>query len=304
MTNKYEVDYAINHGVEISAMKGTQDRNEEQQVDSSTTNLPAVIDYGDYEGAGSENVGADDFVIPLVRILHYQCPEILPASQGGVDGARPGMILNTATREVFDAAVGIPFIPCDYKRDYVEWIPRRNPDTGETQSGGFVGRRSVDDPMVLALKEEHGDFKPLPTPEGHELVETRYLYSLLLHDGTFDQVIIPFSSTKIQCVKRFWGKYTNIKYPNSKGVRVRPPLWAHQWRLKTLSNPKAKQGQAHFIYEIVLDKPGDSIRSRLDRTDPMYQEGIDFFEMIRAGTVRAATPEMESRNGDADDIPF
>ena len=41
-----------------------------------------------------------------------------------IDGAKPGMIYNTVTNDLFDGKKGIKVIPCYFKKDYPEWSDR------------------------------------------------------------------------------------------------------------------------------------------------------------------------------------
>ena len=45
-----------------------------------------------------------------------------------VEGAEPGMIINTVTNEIYDGVKGIDVVPVHYKRQYIEWQ-----DRGESQ---------------------------------------------------------------------------------------------------------------------------------------------------------------------------
>ena len=75
----------------------------------------------DFEGdaSGFEDMGQDDLALPFLRILTNMSPEI-----SSVDNAKPGMIFNSVTGELFDGTKGIQVIPCAYVRQYIEWAPR------------------------------------------------------------------------------------------------------------------------------------------------------------------------------------
>ena len=276
------------------------------------TNLPAaqtsgsalmVIDYGDDEGCGMENISRDEFKIPLMRILQSNSPQCKPVSAGGTEGAVAGMIYNTATGEMWSGENGLLFIPVDRDHNYIEYVPR---DAG----GGFVGTYDIDDPVVGNLREKQGKFGKLTMDSGNELVETFYLFGLIIPpDGTTIQGVVPFTSTQISKYQAFMTRYQSITYPNAAGKKVRPPLWAHRWKLGTVYQQN-KKGQ-FFGWTLKLkSEPPVSCRMRLD--DELYQQGRAFYELLKEGKARVehsaggGNPDGASGGGAAggEEIPF
>jgi len=77
----------------------------------------AVAVLGDLEqdaGAGFDGMTQEDYALPFLRLLTSTSPEV-----GEVDGALPGMILNSVTGELFDGKSGIFVGPCAYVRQYI-----------------------------------------------------------------------------------------------------------------------------------------------------------------------------------------
>ena len=60
-------------------------------------------------GAGLEQMNKDDFALPFLKALTNNSDEI-----GVVEGAMPGMIFNTVTKELFDGKKGIVVVPTAY----------------------------------------------------------------------------------------------------------------------------------------------------------------------------------------------
>src|SRR6266550_5782372 len=127
-----------------------------EMLKKASTDL-AVIDYGDDEGLGLENVDVNELRVPILRMLQALSPQCKPVSPGGTDGAKPGMILNTSTGEVMEGEAGFEFIPVMRDHNYVEYVPRES-------GGGFVAIRPVDDEEVLMLRAEQGRFGKLQVP--------------------------------------------------------------------------------------------------------------------------------------------
>ena len=68
--------------------------------------------------AGSQNMTQDDLALPFVRILGQLSPQVTMGDSKYIENAKPGMIYNTVTSELYDGNKGIKVIPCYYKKDY------------------------------------------------------------------------------------------------------------------------------------------------------------------------------------------
>ena len=73
---------------------------------------------------GFENMTQEDMALPFVRILGQLSPQVTDGDAKYIEGAKPGMIYNTVTSELYDGKKGIKVIPCYYKKDYPEWSDR------------------------------------------------------------------------------------------------------------------------------------------------------------------------------------
>jgi hypothetical protein len=74
--------------------------------------------------AGTQNMSREDLALPFLKVLGQLSPEVNKRDGKYVEGASPGMILNTVTNEVFDGEKGIDVLPVFYKRQLVEWQDR------------------------------------------------------------------------------------------------------------------------------------------------------------------------------------
>jgi hypothetical protein len=93
-------------------------KNEIAEQKASTA-LAIMSDLEQDAGAGFDGMTQEDYALPFLRLLTSTSPEV-----GEVDGALPGMILNSVTGELFDGKNGIAVVPCAYVRQYIEWTPR------------------------------------------------------------------------------------------------------------------------------------------------------------------------------------
>ena len=74
--------------------------------------------------AGGENISQEDLALPFLKVLGQLSPEINKVHAKYIEGAEPGMILNTVSGHLYDGKKGIEVVPVHYKRQLVEWQDR------------------------------------------------------------------------------------------------------------------------------------------------------------------------------------
>lgn len=252
-------------------------------AEAQNTAIANAADYEAYAGAGFENQTSDDYAIPFIQILQALSPQIQEN-----DALRQGMIINTVTGEVFEGKAGVAFVPATTQHVYVEWKPR---DAG----GGFVGVHQPNSDLVrhCVANQEFGQYS---TPEGNDLIETFYVYGVVLPgDGSASEAVLAFSSTKIKKYKGWMTKAKTIQIQLPDGRRFPAPLFAHRYRLKTVSE-KNNKGQ-FYNWDVITFDGANAIEARLPPSDPIFQMAVNVKEMIEGGTARAAY-ETQTPGGD------
>lgn len=273
---------------------------DEQAV--ATTKAGAVVttdadfDYSAYAGQGFEGQTRDDYAVPFLGILQTNSPLVESSAT-----ARPGMLVNTVTQDIYDSKKGIAFIPVDTQHVVVEWKPRE-------LGGGFVAMHQLDNELVVRAKaeQEFGKYKTVKGDEkSNDLIETFYVYGLLVNeDGSSEQMIIAFSSTKIKAYKRWMTKARTIQVALPDGRRVNPPLFAHKYRITTVSEKNAKGSFHNFNIEFDAD---EAVKCRLGTTDPLFQDAVSFFSLLKDGKIKAAYDTQAAATGgepEEAEIPF
>lgn len=275
------------------------------QDEVRTENLPSVaaqktgtaldvVDLGEDEGVGLEDVGMDEQRIPFFRILQTNSPQVNPGEAAYIPEAKAGMIMNTATGQLYEE---FDFVPVYRDHNYVEYTPR-------DQGGGFVGIWPVDDPRLAKLKAEQSRFGRLTTPDGTELTETFYLYSLIeASDGVIVRGMLGFASTQIKKYQGLLSRLNTITYPGPDGKPRKPALYSHRAHAGKPVLEKNKKG-TFFGWKLGL-KQEPPIRSLIPQSDPLLVLAREFHALIKAGTVQAA---YEAAGADDDkkdeEIPY
>lgn len=232
-------------------------------------------DYGAQAGAGAEDVTSEDFLLPFIRIVQTNSPELNKRHEKYVEGAEAGMFLNVSTRALYNGEEGFPAHLCYKTRSYAEFIPR---DSG----GGFVAQHPVDSELVEALRASQGKFGKLVVAEtGNELVETYYAYVVLPGaDGDPEGAelgVFPFASTAITPFKQFLMVLNPLL---RKGV----PIFAPRIRITTRFK-KNKEGE-FFVPNLAFDgsEPEDYL---LTPDDPLIKVCADLRQGVVTGTAKA-----------------
>lgn len=272
-------------------MKKTGAAADKAVVKKEAAQLPASVaayDYGEDAGLGTEQLGREDYAIPFLYLLQPLSPVI---TQGTLPDAKPGMIMNTVNQELFPAAettTGVLFIPCYKEHLYGEWRPRN-------AGGGFVKDHAVDSEIVRELKSKQG-FGKLTTGDGNELIETFYVYGLLVKDDETEPAVIAFTSTKIKIYKQWMTRIGTMKVPTPAGGKIAPPMWAHVWRFNSVLQRKDQNVWHNFK---ITFRGANADESRLAPSDPIYQAGKELYESCKAGGIRVATESLAAATGGA-----
>jgi hypothetical protein len=265
------------------------DRDEPSFAVSKREPAPAPSVYSGDAGLGLENVGADEQIIPFYRILQSNSPAVA-GPVGRIAGAEAGMIINTATQEIFEASQGVMFVPSVRDHNFAKFTPR---DSG----GGFKGLFPADDNIVAdcraradrlykeGKRPQDSRFGRLPCGDGDELIETYYLFGHFIAEETPlpRRGVVAFASTQIKAYKGMVAKLLSMT-TLVNGRHVPFPLWAHRWRL-TVVPQKNKKGD-FWGWKVELWNQS-SAASILEPKDALYLAGKDFYLEWRGGNVAA-----------------
>lgn len=238
----------------------------------------AVYDYGSDAGSGFENTTQADLTIPFLGVMQSNSPEVEAGN------CKMGDIVNSVTGEVIDGSVGVPFIPCHKEILWVEWRPR-------AAGGGIAARHSPASDVVQKAKADRGEqMGKITLANGNDLVETHYIYLLLLTpDGTATDgfAVLSCASTKITPAKKF----TTALYM----LKGKPPLFASRARLRTVKEENEKGRFANVEFRPLSGSWADSLINPTTNRE-LLEEGRAFREMIVSG---AAKMSDEVPQGDA-----
>ena len=179
---------------------------------------------------GSQNMTQEDLALPFLKVLGQLSPEVNKRDGKYVEGAEPGMILNTVTNEVFDGAKGIYVLPVFYERKYVEWQ-----DRGEGKGAPVAIHDASSDIMSQTTRDK--SFKDR-LPSGNYLENTANHYVVVLGNSP-QTALISMKATQLKISRKWNSIMMGIKLQGKNGLFT-PPTYSHIYNLKTvqMSNDK------------------------------------------------------------------
>jgi hypothetical protein len=229
--------------------------------------LPSATLFEDDANAGFQSMSQDDLALPFLKVLGQLSPEVNSRHAKYIEGAAPGMILNTVTNELYDGKKGIQVIPCFYKREYVEWK-----DRGESM-GAPVAVHAVDSEAVASAKRDAMNKDRLPN--GNYLENTASHFIMLLGDNP-STALITMKATQLKTSRKWNTMMMGIKLQGKTGLFT-PPTYSHVYNLTTVQQSNDKG--TWFGWDV------DKIGPVQDRA--IYDQAKGFSLNISKGNVQA-----------------
>ncbi len=254
-------------------------------VVKKTENEVVVYDYGNKAGLGWDDTDRDDFSIPWIKQLQQLSPECQEGEDEYVDGAKPGLLFHTVTKQLFTT---LDVVVCKRERLYVEWIP-------QDQGGGFVGIHDRESEVVADAKANAAD-RNLVTKAGNDLIDTAQLYlGIIDGDELVDFAVMAYNITKLKPYRNMMTRMKTLK------GSMNFPIFAHRHTLVCV-NAKNKAGQPYKNVEINPMIDNDTSKSLLPPDHPILEQAFAFAQSVDSGERKAEQPVAETPAEDADDI--
>ena len=256
----------------MATKKATSTAVAEQQT---TALAIPLADFAADAGMGMEGADKASFAIPFIAVLQGLSPQLET-----VEGAKPGLFINTITNELFKEVL---VVPCAYQRRFLRWAPRE-------AGGGYKGEYNpvdIETGKVVTAPNDKGQ----PTIEGDLLKDTRNHFVLMQSEsGTWQPALLSLSSTQIKKSKRWMSLIQGIEMRAANGKPFNPPSFSHIYRLKTVKEENS-QGSWWGVEVSVEEPVGDA---------ELYAKAKTFHGCVVAGDVEVAPPqpELDAAGGD------
>ena len=205
--------------------------------------LPSTALYEGDAHAGFENVKTTSLALPILKLLQNGSGEAQKRNQNYVEGAEPGMLLNTVTKKLYDGAKGIEVIPCHYKLEYQEWA-----DFG-TGSGRPENIYSADSDILSKTKNEMGKDR---LDNGNYILTVGQHYVLIRDGNSTENALISMSSSQGK-ISRKWNSMMMSITLDGKNGPYTPPSFSHKYRLTSVLN--SGKGNQWYGYNVTKVGP-------------------------------------------------
>jgi hypothetical protein len=180
-------------------------------------------------GQGIGNIKQEDLALPFLKVLGQLSPEVNKRDAKYVEGAQPGMIINTVTAELFDGEKGIQVLPVYYKRQYIEWQ-----DRGESK-GAPVNIYEAGDSIPQTTRDKGNKDR---LANGNYLENTVSHFVVLL-GKTPTTALISMKATQLKISRKWNSMMMGIKMQGKNGLFT-PPTYSHIYKLKTVQQSNDK----------------------------------------------------------------
>ena len=181
-------------------------------------------------GQGLENIKREDASIPFIAILQPLSPQVQEGTPQSVKDARPGMLLDTVTGEMFAGAEGMVVIPVHFEKKYIEWKPR-------AAGGGLVKVYNTrEEAMAGQLTTTWTIKKDNQNVEvGTDIVDTAQHYILYrsAKDGSWNPALLSCKSTQLGFSRKWNALMQSFQLVGVSGTPFTPPTFAAMYLLTT-----------------------------------------------------------------------
>jgi len=221
------------------------------------------------------NMTQEDLALPFLKVLGQLSPECNKRDAKHVEGAEPGMIINTVTNEIYDGEKGIDVIPVHYKRQYIEWQ-----DRGESQ-GAPVKIYEAGDDLPKTTRDK---FNKDRLANGNYLENTASHFVVVLGKSP-TTALISMKATQLKVSRKWNSMMMGLKMQGKNGMFT-PPTYSHIYKLKTVQQSNDKG--TWFGWDVARVGPVSDAG--------VYNTAKDFGINVAKGAVEAKHGEQESKS--------
>jgi len=204
--------------------------NDKKEVATQKTGgAVSTINLEQFADEGFENVDSKSLALPFLKILGQLSPQVTQGDSQFIPDARPGMIFNTVTNQLYDGQNGISVVPCFYKLEYIEWR-----DRGMDGSSAPVNIYSADSDIMS--KTTRDDKNKDRLENGNYVEETASHYVLIVEDKDVSSTaMMTMKSTQRKKSKKWNSMMMSVREKKKDGSGYfKPAPFTQMYTLKTV----------------------------------------------------------------------
>lgn len=225
----------------------------------------------DFDGEGTENIGAGDISANYLKIAQSNTPEVV---EGTIEGLSPGCFFSSLSGSSFGKRVNL--IVLRYEVSWMVWAPR---DSGQN---GLIGRYPVNGiPVVIGEKGKMYDH------DGNTVSETQTYHVLVEGYEHLGIMVFSLSSTMLKYGRKWNTLIAQSRTPN--GAK-RAPIFQNVWTVETILDGNSK-GKWYNIGS--QNQAAISVARTITRDE--YEENVqDAFEVVKHLPAITAGPAQQA----------
>ena len=218
--------------------------NEKQIITKKAAGLPSASLFEADAHLGFENVKTESLAPPILKLLQNGSAEAKKMNQNFIQGAEPGMILNTISKKLYDGTKGITVVPCHYRLEYQE--------LSDYGTGSGRPENIFPDTSDILTKTTQG-------PDGRDRLQNgNYILTVGQHfviildkNGSAETAMISMSSSQGK-ISRKWNSMMMSLTLDGKNGPYTPPSFSHIYKLSSVLNT----GKGNQWYGFNVQKVG------------------------------------------------
>ena len=219
--------------------ENSETRNEKQIITKKAAGLPSASLFEADAHLGFENVKTESLAPPILKLLQNGSAEAKKMNQNFIQGAEPGMILNTISKKLYDGTKGISVVPCHYRLEYQEWS-----DYG---TGSGRPENIFPDTSDILTKTTQGPDGRDRLQNGNYILTVGQHFVLVVDGSNIDPAMISMSSSQGK-VSRKWNAMMMSITLDGKNGPYTPPSFSHIYKLSTVIN--SGRGQQWYGWNV------------------------------------------------------
>lgn len=227
-------------------------------------------------GAGQEGMGAEDLMIPRLTILQQMSDQVNKRHGSYIDGAEPGMIMDSVSNVAYDGEQGITVVPISYRRAHIEWKADR---------GGLVADHGPDSSCLEnCYRGGRGEYL---TDEGNEIVPTGEYYVFVADQNGYTPALLSMAKSQLKKARQ-WNSMMNRLMIQVGDQRVNPAMFWTSYQLTTV--PEENDQGSWFGWSIAMNHDAQSggIIANHPIGQEIYLAARKFKSEIAAGEVKVS----------------
>lgn len=233
-----------------------------------------------------------DFLVPYMRILQSLSKELQKGHQKYIKGSEAGMVINSATKQLWDGEKGLYVIPIAFSHRYQAWRPN---------NGGPADDYGSNDAIYKAITPN--DKGKRFNAEGNEVTDANqyFVYVVDPETGDFDMGVISMSGSQAKKARQWNSVIANRRLKTAKGT-VNPPMFFFAYKVTTV--PESNEQGNWYGWSINADE-GMAVSS-IPNARQILESAKDTRERIKAGEIKTQAEEVEGDDtlGDGEEKAF